>query len=102
MPPEENNGKEMNLIPVSQDKVYEIPPYLLMPISSLELPSNSIRLGYVIGNGEFGKVYVGEAKGINANDDWTTVAIKTLTGLQPLTNFMIVCKLILAHTIKVV
>ena len=102
MLPEENNGKEMNLIYVSQDKVYEIPPYLLMPIFSLELPSNSILLHGIIGNGEFGEVYVGEAKGVNTTDDWKTVAIKTLTGLQPLTNFMIVCKLILAHTIKVV
>ena len=83
MLPEDNTGKEMNLIYVSQDTVYEIPLYLLMPIFSLELPSNSIRLRGIIGNGEFGKVYVGEAKGVNTTDDWTTVAIKTLTGLQP-------------------
>lgn len=89
MPPEDNNGREMNLIYVSQDNVYQIPSYLLMSIFSLELPSNSIRFGSIIGNGEFGNVYDGEAKGLNATDDWTTVAIKTLTGLQPLANFMI-------------
>ena len=79
---EDNSEKEMNLIYVSQDNVYEIPPYLLMPVFSLELPSNSLQIRSIIGNGEFGKVYVGEAKGVNTTEDWTTVAIKTLTGFQ--------------------
>jgi hypothetical protein len=44
------------------------------------MPASSIRFGGIIGRGAFGKVYVGEAQGINRNPEWTTVAIKTHTG----------------------
>ena len=81
----------MNLIYVSQDNVYEIPPYLMMPIFSLELPSDSLRLRQSIGNGEFGRVHIGDAQGVNGTEDWTTVAIKTLAGLPPLIKLMIQC-----------
>ena len=76
-----NSERLLNLIYVSQDDAYEIPAYLLEPINLLELPNDSIRLHHVIGRGEFGKVYAGEAQGINNNSEWTTVAIKTLEGL---------------------
>ena len=78
---DDNSDRVMNLIYVSQDNAYEIPAYLLEPINLLELPDGSIRLHRIIGRGEFGKVYAGEARGINANSEWTTVAIKTLKGL---------------------
>ena len=77
----------LNLIYVSQDSAYEIPAYLLEPINLLELPEGSIQLHSIIGRGEFGKVYVGEAQGINQNSEWTKVAIKTLKGPISLINF---------------
>ncbi|CAB4026425.1 receptor-type tyrosine- kinase FLT3 isoform X1 [Paramuricea clavata] len=43
------------------------------------MPAGSIRFSGIVGRGEFGKVYVGEAQGVNRNPEWTTVAIKTLT-----------------------
>ena len=78
---DDNSERVMNIIYVSQDNAYEIPAYLLEPINLLELPGGSIRLHGIIGRGEFGKVYAGEAQGINKNSEWTTVAIKTITGL---------------------
>ena len=44
------------------------------------MPAGSIRFSRIIGRGEFGKVYAGEAQGVNRNPEWTTVAIKTLAG----------------------
>ena len=66
---DDNSGRVMNILYVSQDS------------DLLELPGGSIRLHKIIGRGEFGKVYVGEAQGINTNSEWATVAIKTLRGL---------------------
>ena len=63
----------------------------MMPILSLELPSDSLRLRQSIGNGEFGRVHIGDAQGVNGTEDWTTVAIKTLAGLPPLIKLMIQC-----------
>ena len=77
---DDNSERVLNLIYVSQDNAYEIPAYLLEPINLLELPEGSIRLHSIIGRGEFGKVYLGDAQGINKDSEWTTVAIKTLTG----------------------
>ena len=74
------NEKEMNLIYVSQDNIYEIPEYILEPISQYELPPDSVRLRSMIGKGAFGRVYAGEAHGINGNPELTAVAIKTLKG----------------------
>ena len=36
----------------------------------------------MIGKSAFGEVYIGEAPGVNDNPDWTTVAIKTLAGID--------------------
>ncbi len=77
---DDNSERVLNLIYVSQDNVYEIPAYLLEPINLFELPYDTVRLRSIIGRGEFGKVFVGEAQGVNGNPEWTTVAIKTLTG----------------------
>ena len=75
-----DGGRVMNLIYVSHDIVYEVPSYLFEPLNKLELPGESIRTAYVIDQGEFGKVYIGEAKIANKNREWKTVAIKTLSG----------------------
>ena len=77
---DDNSERIVNLIYVSQDYVYEIPGYIAEKICSFEIPPGSIQFGGIIGGGEFGKVYVGEAQGVNRNPEWTTVAIKTLTG----------------------
>ncbi|XP_028415331.1 fibroblast growth factor receptor 1-like [Dendronephthya gigantea] len=75
---DEGNGKEMNLIYVSEDNIYEIPECILEPISRYELPPDSVRFHKMIGKGAFGRVYAGEAHGINGNPKVTAVAIKTL------------------------
>jgi hypothetical protein len=77
---DDNSERIVNLIYVSQDYVYEIPGYIAEKICSFEIPPGSIQFGGIIGGGEFGKIYVGEAQGVNRNPEWTTVAIKTLTG----------------------
>ena len=77
---DDNNEKVVNLIYVSQDYVYEIPGYITEKVGSSEMPAGSIRFSRIIGRGEFGKVYAGEAQGVNRNPEWTTVAIKTLAG----------------------
>ena len=74
------DGREMNLIYVSQDNVYEIPECISKPISRFELPPDSVQLRQMIGRGAFGRVYAGEAYGINGNPELTAVAIKTLKG----------------------
>lgn len=77
---DENSERVMNLLYVSQDNVHEIPVNLLESINLLELPGDSVRLRGIIGKGAFGIVYVGEAQLVNRNPEWTTVAIKTLSG----------------------
>ncbi|XP_028415303.1 uncharacterized protein LOC114538347 isoform X2 [Dendronephthya gigantea] len=74
----EGEGRVMNLIYVSPENVYEIPEYLSEPISRFELPPDSVKLDKMIGRGAFGRVYAGEARGINGNPEFTAVAIKTL------------------------
>ena len=41
---------------------------------------SSLTIGHLIGKGAFGFVYQGLAKGINADEKITTVAIKTVRG----------------------
>ncbi|XP_028415308.1 receptor tyrosine-protein kinase let-23-like isoform X2 [Dendronephthya gigantea] len=85
------SAKEMNLIYVSQDNIYEIPEYILEPISRYELPPDSVRFRGLIGKGAFGRVYAGEALGINGNPEVTAVAIKTLkesANEEELSNFL--------------
>ena len=77
---DENSERVMNLLYVSQDNVHEIPVHLLESINLSELPGDSVRLRSIIGKGAFGIVYVGEAQLVNRNPEWTTVAIKTLSG----------------------
>ncbi|CAB4010455.1 TK kinase, partial [Paramuricea clavata] len=74
---DDNGERVVNLIYVSQDNVYGLPGYIVDKICHFEMPVDSIRFIGVIGRGEFGKVYVGEAQGVNRNPEWTTVAIKT-------------------------
>ena len=78
---EDDNGERVvNLIYVSKNNVYGTPGYIVDKICSFEMPVDSIRFSGIIGRGEFGKVYVGEAQGVNRNPEWTTVAIKTFKG----------------------
>ncbi|XP_028415315.1 uncharacterized protein LOC114538353 isoform X3 [Dendronephthya gigantea] len=73
----ESSSKEMNLLYVMQ-KDLVIPDDLKSSIGSFELPGDRVKLRSMIGKGAFGEVYIGEAKGVNNNPEWTTVAIKTL------------------------
>ncbi|XP_028417025.1 tyrosine-protein kinase receptor torso-like [Dendronephthya gigantea] len=87
----EADGRVMNLIYVSQDNIYEIPECILEPISRYELPPDSVRFHKMIGKGAFGRVYAGEANGINGNPEVTEVAIKTLkesANEEDLSNFL--------------
>ncbi|XP_078660673.1 tyrosine kinase receptor Cad96Ca-like isoform X1 [Branchiostoma floridae x Branchiostoma belcheri] len=43
-----------------------------------EIPETNIHLQTELGSGQFGKVYKGEAYGIDRQQEWRTVAIKTL------------------------
>jgi hypothetical protein len=76
----EGSSKEMNLLYVLQEDLV-IPEDLKGSIDLFELPGERVRLRSMIGKGAFGEVYIGEAQGVNNNPEWTTVAIKTLTGL---------------------
>ena len=80
--PRDSNGRVINLIYVSHENAYEVPVYLLEPLNLLEISGESLRFGNVIGQGQFGKVYEGKAMGVISNQDWITVAIKTLPGEQ--------------------
>ena len=70
----------MNLIYVSHVSAYEIPQNLVEALKSLEIPHESLQFGHIIGEGQFGKVYVGEAEGVHENPEKVAVAIKTLQG----------------------
>ena len=71
----------MNLLYTLQENLI-IPEDLKGSIGLYELPGEHIRLRSMIGKGAFGEVYIGEAQGVNDNPDWTTVAIKTLAGID--------------------
>ena len=77
----EQNGKEINLLYMMKEGL-EMPENLRVSLRLLELPGERIRRREMIGRGAFGEVYLGEAERVSDSPGWTTVAIKTLTGLE--------------------
>ncbi|XP_043065312.1 vascular endothelial growth factor receptor 1 isoform X3 [Drosophila ficusphila] len=50
---------------------------------NFEFPAEKLKLGKLLGDGAFGEVYKGEAKGILAGEPSTVVAVKTVKGSDP-------------------
>ena len=69
----------MNLLYVLREDVV-ISDDMRGSIDLYELPAENVRLQSMIGKGAFGEVYVGDAMGLSESSEWTTVAIKTLSG----------------------